>query len=345
VIVMDRVATSANRARRVHPALRAWSRLPAAEGRVTAVEFLRRVRDGRMFRLRGAGTDGADVIATRLRPRRADRERVAYERVLPMLPSLPSLRYFGCVAEEDRPFHWLFVEEAGGESYSPARAAHREACARWLAEFQTRASLAFRGAADAGLPEQGVAWYADNLHAAAAAVDERRRDRHLARLLPAGAAELLDELARQCAIAAEHWDEVGRVCGSVPPTVVHGDLAARNLRVIDRGAGPELRVFDWEDLAWGPPALDLIRSDADATCDGANPDPAAYLAAVRRHWPGVDGEAVRLLGEVGRLFWLVLAVRLDAEALDAQWIERPVDHLRLYAAEMPQVLEALGWRA
>src|SRR5215218_4514873 len=70
VVVLERIVTSARPARRAHPALRAWSRLPAAGAGTgkPSVEFLRRVRDGRMFRLRGAGVGGADVIATRLRP-------------------------------------------------------------------------------------------------------------------------------------------------------------------------------------------------------------------------------------------------------------------------------------
>jgi hypothetical protein len=298
-----------------------------------------------MFRLRGAGADGGDVIATRFKPQRAARERAAYERLLPRLPSLPSLRYYGCVADADAPFHWLFVGDAGGEPYSERDPRHQQLSAGWLAEFHAGASLAFRSAADAGVPEQGVAWYAEEVRAAASALDKRRRDARLAPLLPAGGADALHALAGHCATAAAHWGDVERICGSVPATVIHGDLAPRNLRVRDDGGSLELRVFDWEDAAWGPPALDLIHAGPEGACDGANPDPAAYLAAVRRRWPGVSGETVRLLGEVGRLFWLLMAVRLDVEALAPEWIDRPIDHLRLYADELPGVLAALGWKS
>src|SRR5207248_2784937 len=148
-----------------------------------------------------------------------------------------------------------------------------------------------------------------------------RDDPHLKALLLEDGVEVLDTLIGQCATAAAHWDQVTRFCDRVPRTVVHGDFAPRNLRVGDDRGRAALRAFDWEDAAWAPPALDLIQADPQATCDSANPDMTEYLAAVRASWPELDRNDLRRLGEIGRVFWHALAIRLDADALSPDWLE------------------------
>jgi len=325
-----------------HPALEAWLRI-APGGAPVTVERLKRTRLATFYRMHGAGDAGGDVIAMRCRAHRAARERAAYQRVLARL-EIPSPRLYGSEPEEGGEFHWVFVEDASGRAYLPQRPEDRVLAGMWLATLHGRASESIRDASDAGLPDAGPDQYAEHLRAALAVMQNLRGDAAIRPLLPRGSDDLLNRLTFHCATASAQWEQVRQLCDSVPRTVIHGDFAPRNLRIGAAAGEPVLRAFDWEDAAWAPPALDLIQADPKATCDAANPDAAEYLATIRRYWTGMDAETIRRLGEIGRLFWYVLAIRLDACAIAPEWVDEPVANLRLYFEGLAEVLTALGWK-
>src|SRR5258707_5529303 len=142
-----------------HPAVRAWNQLRPGGPEPEAVETLHRRNKAAVYRLQGAGPEGSDVIAKRSFTASARIEHTVYQEILPRLP-MPSLRCYGLIEDEDPEFNWLFMEDAGTESYLPALAEHRAMAARWLANLHTSAECL---EAASCLPERGPAYYLEHL--------------------------------------------------------------------------------------------------------------------------------------------------------------------------------------
>src|SRR5436309_2020543 len=133
---------------REHPAAKAWVRLGPECVEPTGIARLQKKAKGQVYRLEGVAPGGAAVIAKRSSPERIRGERTVYEQVLPDLP-VPTLRYLGAVEEPGGTGAWLFLEDAGAETYSPLCAGHRVLAGRWLGLLHTSAA---RLAAAARLP-------------------------------------------------------------------------------------------------------------------------------------------------------------------------------------------------
>jgi hypothetical protein len=146
---------------------------------------------------------------------------------------------------------------------------------------------------------------------------------------------MLKSLVAQQDVLESRWGEVEGLCAGAPRTLVHGDFQARNLRVRTGPAGATLVCFDWEMGGWGVPGADLASRRAD-------PDPAAYAAVVRGHWPDVGPETVARLARVGKLFWVLAATDWTACELPNGWPESPMHHLRVYEARQENFLRGLG---
>jgi hypothetical protein len=310
-----------------HPAVRAWGQLrPGAEP--AGVELLHGEEETKkrtVYRLEGAGPDGSAVIAKRCPSEPARVERTLYEEVLPQLP-VPTLTYHGLVEEPGGTFCWLFLEDAGGEPYSPRNEEHRALAARWLAALHTSAA---RLAAAARLPDRGPAHYLRHLLAARATILANSGHR----ALTADDRAALGSIVSQYDALAARWGEVEKLCDGLPRTLVHGDFVKKNLRVrADRGRAV-LLPFDWGETAgWGVPAADVGSP--------AKPDLAAYEAAVREHWPGVDTRAVQRLANLGRMFRYLAAVEWAARGLPYPCPEESRTKLRLYASRLADVIAA-----
>src|SRR5438132_1157590 len=145
-----------------HPAIRAWAKLQPERVTPTGIGTLREKLTGSVYRLEGVGPGGSDVIAKRSSPKGIRKQRTLYEQVLPALP-IPTVRYYGFVEEPDDACCWLFLENAGGEEYSPLIAEHRALAARWLGLLHTAAAGA---AAAARLPDRGPGHYLHCLRSA-----------------------------------------------------------------------------------------------------------------------------------------------------------------------------------
>ena len=117
---------------------------------------------------------------------------------------------------------------------------------------------------------------------------------------------------------------------------------------VRRGArGPEVVAFDWGSAGWGSVAADLVQwSPGTATPWGywANPDLAAYAAAVRGRRPELDAARLDRLATVGKLLRCLVCVALSAQSFATPWVERAARNMRIYAAEMADALEHAGWR-
>src|SRR5262245_45162271 len=233
-----------------HPAVRAWARLrPGAPARVVR---LQNKAKGGVYRLEGAGPGGSAIIAKHSSPERIHRERAVYEQVLPALPVL-TVRCHGFVEDPDGQGCWLFLEDAGGEEYSPSSALDRALAGRWLGLLPASGT---RLAAGSRQPDLGPHHYLDHLHSAHATLLL-----HLTNpALTGGDVGVLREVVRQCEVIAAHWGDVQRVCAGLPRTFVHGDFAPKNVRVRVGTGVLTLVPFDWGSAGWGVPAADLVQA-------------------------------------------------------------------------------------
>src|SRR5262245_32392813 len=138
-----------------HPAVVAWQRISGVSFVPTRIETLKFKKKSAVYRLPGAGPAGATIIAKRCPVATGFIERLVYQEVLGRLRS-PSLHCLEGAAEPESEFCWLFLEDAGGVSYSPHCAEYRVLAARCLALTQRAARAAN---AQSWLPEHGPAYY------------------------------------------------------------------------------------------------------------------------------------------------------------------------------------------
>jgi hypothetical protein len=320
-----------------HPAVRAWALQQAtAPAGPMAVQILQKRRKAVVYRLVGAGADGSDVVAKRSSSERIGRESFVYEHVLPALP-VPVPPYYGTLTEAGTDAAWLFVAHAGQVEYRPDLAPHRTLAARWLAALHTAGATAARAA---GLPERGPDHFRRELEAAR---EEILRHLDNPALRPRDV-EVLHTLVDRCEAAAARWAEVESICRLTPPTVVHGDFAPKNLRLDAAGPGATLRPFDWAGAGWGTPAPDLPQPDAAPSTYWAGPDLDAYRERVARSWPDLAREDLDRLALAGKLFRTLVCLRLEATGLAGDWPQAAMKDMRLYRADLDDVLAAAGWK-
>jgi hypothetical protein len=311
-----------------HAAVQAWGRLRPGAGVPRAVDILCGFRTKAwkrtVYRLDGAGPAGSAVIAKRCPAVRARVERTVYEEVLPHFP-LPTLRYYGSVEGPENAFCWLFLEDAGGQEYSPLRGEHRTLAGRWLGLLHTSAA---RLDVAARLPDRGPGHYLGHLRSARATLRRHLVDPRLS----ASDVAVLRSIVSRCDALESGWGQVEEWCGGMPRTLVHADFKAKNLRVRTGADGPALFPFDWETGGWGVPAPDLGSS--------ANPDVAAYRAAVRAHWPGLDIQALQRLVHVGKVFRNLAGIDWAAQGLPHDWTEEAMQKLRIYESRQADLMGA-----
>ena len=317
-----------------HPAVHAWCQLyPHDEPR--GITTLRIGRRRKVYRLQGAGPDGSAVIAKRYRKADALIERTVYEEILPRV-TVPSLRYYGFLADPDAEDCWLFLEEATGVHYSNLLAEHCTQAAQWLGLLHTSAA----GVAAGGrLPDGGPGRYLVYLRAARELTQQHLDNPVLSPddvLFIEGIQARLDDLAA-------HWNRMEEICDDVPQTLVHGDFNGKNLRIRSANGNTIVDVFDWADAGWGVPAVDLAQVAVPASKLSANPDIPTYWSRVRERWPNASAEALRQLAYCGTVFRALAALSWESNGLSHEWASASVNTMRVYDAEMAHALNALGW--
>src|SRR5213594_4391263 len=327
-----------------HPAVQAWRQLHpdrVVPDRITPAKFKpNKPRPSlTVYRLEGVGVDSAAVIAKRCTQGGGQIERTVYERILPHVP-LAGPRYYGTVSgsHEDHAEDvcWLFIGEIQGEKYDMLRPDHRAAAARWLGILHTEAQSA---ADQAGLPDGGPSRYRDQMRAT--------RDLIRAQVdNPAFSAEdvaFLDVLVARFNELDEDWDRLARACTGLPPTLIHGDFNAKNLRVQTSPQGVQIGVFDWEDAGLAVPAIDLAQA-VDPSCRiAAGPDLATYCAVIRERWPNCDATDIERLATCGAVWRAVAVITWDAQHLARPWADAFLPNLRMYEAELTHALDRFGW--
>lgn len=311
-----------------HPAYVAWRAVERRAAQPTAIEVLERVRRrSGVFRLRGAGPAGGDVIAKQRPPGELDDERRLYEEVLPVL-AVPTAAWLGSLEVVGQEA-WLFLEDAGEVWYDPADAAHRELAVGWVAGLHSGPRPAMEW-----LPEAGPRYFRRVLDDA---------DAGLGAAIPHPALTddgrgVLDGIRRQLARAADGWGDVEEACAEMPSTLAHGDFVPKNVRVRVRDGAAALVVFDWETAALGPPAVDI------ALLPGGEAGRRAYLAAVAEAWPGVRRRHVDGMHAIGQLFRLLHEVWWASQRIHHEFIDHAVMSMTQYERSLDRVVGNRGWR-
>ena len=274
-----------------------------------------------VVRLSAAGPLSADVIAKPLRGHPGATERAVYETVLSEL-GVDSPRFFGVVEGEDGTV-WLILEELDGERFDPERPDHRAAAGRWLGRLHAAAA-----SSDAArqLPERGSQHHREVLRAARGAVERGLENDRLPVRGRAALLMLLDRLSQ----VEGRWPKLEEWLATVPSTLVHGDLAAKNARIRSTPEGPVFAAFDWESAGWGPPAADLATVDANSYREAAG------------GWSALRDADVPTLAACGRVFRNLALVAWSRHHLEGESVASAVDFkLRSYGSWLADDLATL----
>jgi len=308
-----------------HPAVRAWRTSHPCARCPDSIQVVKREEKSTVYRLVGAGPAGSPLIVKRCLPEAGRLERTVYEEILPRVP-VTSLQYYGFV-DDGGGRAWLFLEDAGGEKYSPEDPSHRTLAGRWLGVLHTCAAHL---APTASLPDRGPPYYLGRLRAARATLTSGLGNPLL------GAAEIGDIRAviAGCDLLESRWSRVEEACAGVPATLVHGDFRNKNVRLRAGPSGPAVLPMDWEHAGLGVPAADLTRID-----------PIAYRSAVQERWPQVGSATLLRLADVGRIFlrlaaidWISPWFGYDSRVL----LLKPIEHLAVHRAQLAVELGAAG---
>jgi thiamine kinase-like enzyme len=308
-----------------HPAVRAWTAFSGTRSVPQRLQILKECSKSGVYRLAGIGPRGQSVCAKWAGRDILAKERYIYQDVLPNLP-LSSLHCYGLQADQSTDSAaWLFVEDAGEDAYDPAIPEQLSLFTRWLATLHTAAASTDSGS----LPDTGEDYYFRVLKGGAQRIADNRSN---PALQPEDVA-LLDSILAQLATVESNWPSVTAFCRPLPRTLVHGDIARKNVRLRPGAAGPDISVFDWEMAGWGVPAADIA----------GHADISAYQAFVEATWPMLDEPAVTQLRHYGRLFRTLAAIDWDSLSLRFDWVSRTVRNLRSYHGRLTDILIRENW--
>ncbi len=318
-----------------HEAVRAWSQLHSDHAEPVSIEVLKQERKCAAYRLNGIGWDGTSVIAKRCRAATARVQRLIYEEILPRMP-VPALRCYGFLEEQEGEFGWLFLQDAAEEPYCSQLAEHRALAGSWLG----RVHLApINSGLKARLPVRGLGHHLELLlHCRATLLD------HLAynSTLQEEDAVVFHKIAGHCEVLEAHWNELAQICNVIPPAVVHGDFAVKNVRVRSTAAGLELLVFDWEHGGWGLPVIDL----AQVASRVITPDLCVYCSVLKSRYAELELRDVQRAAECGNVLRIVNEITWANSSLrfgSHLYLSRPVATLKIYEPRLDSVLRALDW--
>jgi hypothetical protein len=183
------------------------------------------------------------------------------------------------------------------------------------------------------LPDRGPGSYL----AQAAAVQQAIRDSAANPALGAADREVLAAVDGQLAFVAGHWGEVEALCAGVSPTLVHGDLVVKNVRLRATSGSTHLFALDWETAGWGVPAIDLSRFVGAPV----KPDLETYHSALREG--GHPADSIEELAHLGSVFRLISAMYWAGLRLGQPWVGKCMVWMDCYRTYMGSALRATRW--
>jgi hypothetical protein len=206
------------------------------------------------------GVGPASVVAKRLFPRPARINQLVAERWLPaggLEWACPAL--LGVVHEPRGSAVWHIYEDVGGSGLDrdPPDRKRVVAVVELIAELHSRfAGHALLDECREHGADLGARFFATEV---AGSVDALQSIGSPASPLPSEEAVLRDRLLGRVARLYDEREErtlLLDTCGG-PDTLLHGDLWTTNTLVVQRGAGFQAKLIDWDHAGAGPPSYDL----------------------------------------------------------------------------------------
>ncbi|NNC44124.1 MAG: aminoglycoside phosphotransferase family protein [Acidimicrobiia bacterium] len=298
----------------------------------TEVLHLKSKRDGSVYRLIGTGRESSGVIAKRAHCEKGAIERAVYEEVLAIM-SVNAIGYFGSVDEDDEPYLWLFLEDAGDRRYSPASPEDRVLGAHWLGSLLGASEAARR------LPDRGPAFYHRHLKSLLTKLPTIQGRSSIS----TDGIEILRSIETLCRHVDKHWDALADFCEPIPRTLVHGDCLPKNVHVRETADSREIAFFDWGGAGLGLAATDLgLLALPKQGPPGFDPGYEAYLEAVGDRWDSADIALIEQLAQIGQLFWVLKVVDKSLPDLYKP-LPHVLDNFRLYAATLMRSMDMPAW--
>ena len=310
-----------------HPASLAWQQIDGGKYAPQVIEVLQQHKKSEIYRLRDGTPGRRAIIAKHCLSETGKLEQVIYEEILPLLP-ISRLRYYGCLEEAESDL-WIFLEDAGEQSFSPADDSHRLLAAHWLGWLH-------RSARQTGvveiLPLRDPAYYYEMMREGSENIVQNIEN-------PALTLEYIDilksVLAKMETLEA-NWGNLVKFCQDFPQTMVHADFQPKNIRIKQGATGDVLCVLDWEMAGWGLPAVDLAPSHGMSS--SSEVDLTVYLTIAREFWHNLDMPTLRFAVHVGLVFRRLAATYWSSTELSYPWVEKPVLSMEIYQKELAQAL-------
>ena len=227
---------------------------------------------------------------------------------------------------------WMMLEDVGSEPYDSRRPEHRLALTRWLlAVHRDARSLD----SVARLPAITSETYMEHLRGARTLVEENLDNPVLDRQNRA----FLDGVLGTLEATESRWPDLEAACDDCPPTIVHGDLGVKNVRISRDGGVAQAIAVDWETAGWGVPAPDLSVSRLRmlSPC----PSLGLYSRSPER-LGGLSLHRLRRLSLVGTIFRVVAGMDWVAERLATPHVRRPLRDLAEFQIALDSQLGRLA---
>jgi len=310
-----------------HPALLAWRQIDGGKYAPQIIEVLKQHKKSEIYRLLEGTPGGWSIIAKRCLSETGKLERLIYEEILPSLP-ISQLRYYGCLEETESDM-WIFLEDAGQQSFSPNDESHRLLAAHWLGVMHRSAR---QTSASQKLPPRGPAFYLELMRGGRENIVQNLANP----ALTPEYIEVLNAILTQMDALESNWEKLSKYCQDFPQTLVHADLQPKNIRIKQGAAGNALYVMDWEMAGWGIPVVDLAPSHGMPS--SAEVDLSAYLAIAREFWRNLDMPTLQFVLHVGCVFRRLAAIYWSSKGLSYPWVEEPVLSMEIYQKELAPAL-------
>jgi aminoglycoside phosphotransferase (APT) family kinase protein len=272
------------------------------------------------------------VIAKRCPVKDAEAEYRAYHEILPSL-GIDAPAAYGLFSTDDPRGRWLFMADVGGRAYDPSLHEDRELAAEWLATVHILAGQ--HGKPD-GLNDRSFEYYHPSLTKCTELLSYHSDNADLS-----GDDQMrLRRLHDFSATLERHWQDIADFCQSMPQALIHGDFKEDNMHVVETAAGPRIVAFDWANVGWGAPCLDL----AKFTGYSVAPVLESYLKRFQQHWPSVDKSAVVRLAYIGEIFRWVETVRWHVAEIEYGRHAAVMFRMAVYETWMDDIRRMEPWQ-
>jgi hypothetical protein len=285
-----------------------------------------------VFRFRNAGPDGVHVIAKRCQNHSKTRKEVAvYEQMLPQIPVATPL-FYGSFQERDSNCLWLFIEDVNGMVYDPSNTVHRQLAGAWLATLHTYAADC---TPISNVTEERPDFDLRCIRIARSVIMKWMSNPRLRK----HDVKILQTILKRCKFLDSHREAMQELYNQLPLTLVHGDFRQDNMQVRRGPECIELVVFDWGYTRWETPLPDITKMLGYVVA----PDVDAYCQIVQRRWPEMSPSMIQRLGFLNEVFVASESIRWEAEKLQYDWVESPMENLALYLDWLDEVILASPW--